>query len=801
MVQHYIRIAWRNLTKKKLYSFVNITGLTVGITGCILIGLFVWNELNYDTFHQHADRIVRVTMEYKAAGTVNQTAVTGTKVGPQLKRTFPEVEAYARTIKMSMPVANGTEVFDEKNILFADKDFFSMFSFGLVRGNTSTALDGANKIVLTEAAARKYFGTADPVGKTVKLGNQQEYEITGIAKAPPLNSQVQFDFVASFSSLGASKSEIWFTANYITYLMLNPATTIPGFEHKVKAYMQEVTRNELQADGDDYLSYNLEPLKDVHLHSTLDGLEPNGNITYIYVLIIVAILILLIACVNYTNLTTVQSAGRSTEIGIRKVMGAGKASLFRQFMGESALITAIALVFSVIAAILLLPLLNSITGKTFTPALLLQPLPLLALLGLGILVSFIAGFYPAFILTNTGLVTILKKGMRTASSGGGSLRKSLIVFQFAVSVFLIISTIVVMQQISYIQHKDIGYDKEQVLVLPVDNLMKPGYQALKDALSVTPGVVSVSGAYEDPTFVQWGDGINVENEAGMALKSISVTAMPVDLQFLQTMGMDIVAGEDFSKADFTLQDTTNDYANYRNSFMLNEAAAAQLGWTPQQAVGKTVSKGAPGKVKAVIRDFHFQSLHNPIGPLVLFLDTSLVRQLFIKIAPGNIPATIAGIEQTWESRVAHRPFSYHFLDEDFDALYLKEQRTASLFALFSGLAIALACLGLFAMAAFTTLQRTKEIGIRKVLGAGTGQLAVLVSKEFTVLVLIAILIAAPAGWYATHSWLQQFAYRVDPGVWVFVLAGILAIITAIATVSFHAIKAALANPVSSLRSE
>lgn len=801
MVQHYMRIAWRNLTKKKLYSFVNITGLTVGITGCILIGLFVWNELNYDTFHQHADRIVRVTMEYKAAGTVNQTAVTGTKVGPQLKRTFPEVEAYARTIKMAMPVANGTEVFDEKNILFADKDFFSMFSFGLVRGNTSTALDGANKIVLTEAAARKYFGTADPVGKTVKLGNQQEYEITGIAKAPPLNSQVQFDFVASFSSLGASKSEIWFTANYITYLMLNPATTIPGFEQKVKAYMQEVTRNELQADGDDYLTYNLEPLQDVHLHSSLDGLEPNGNITYIYVLIIVAILILLIACVNYTNLTTVQSAGRSTEIGIRKVMGAGKASLFRQFMGESAVITAIALVFSVIAAILLLPLLNSITGKTFTPALLLQPLPLLALLALGILVSFIAGFYPAFILTNTGLVTILKKGMRTASSGGGSLRKSLIVFQFAVSVFLIISTIVVMQQISYIQHKDIGYDKEQVLVLPVDNLMKPGYQALKDALSVTPGVVSVSGAYEDPTFVQWGDGINVENEAGMALKSISVTAMPVDLQFLQTMGMDIVAGEDFSKADFTLQDTTNDYANYRNSFMLNEAAAAQLGWTPQQAVGKTVSKGAPGKVKAVIRDFHFQSLHNPIGPLVLFLDTSLVRQLFIKIAPGNIPATIAGIEQTWESRVAHRPFSYHFMDEDFDALYLKEQRTASLFALFSGLAIALACLGLFAMAAFTTLQRTKEIGIRKVLGAGTGQLAVLVSKEFTVLVLIAILIAAPAGWYATHSWLQQFAYRVDPGVWVFVLAGILAIITAIATVSFHAIKAALANPVSSLRSE
>jgi putative ABC transport system permease protein len=385
------------------------------------------------------------------------------------------------------------------------------------------------------------------------------------------------------------------------------------------------------------------------------------------------------------------------------------------------------------------------------------------------------------------------------SSAGGGLRKSLIVFQFVISVFLIISTVIVVKQISYIQHKNLGYNREQVLVLPVDYKMKAGYEGLKKAIAMNPGVVSVTGAYEDPTFIEWGDGIKANN--GKETKNLSVTAIPVDLDFIKTMGMHLVAGDDFTAADFLLQDTAHDYANYRSAYILNETAARQMGWTPQTAVGQVIERGVPGTVKAVVQDFHFSSLHNKIGPLVMFLDTSMVRQMFVKISNRNIPATLKALENTWKERVAYRPFSYHFLDDDFNALYKQEQRTASLFELFSGLAITLACLGLFALAAFTTLQRTKEIGIRKVLGAGIGSIVLLVTKEFLLLVLIAILVASPLAWIAGFKWLSDFAYRTNIGWWIFAGAGLLAILIALMTVSYHAIRASLANPVKSLRAE
>ena len=798
MFKNYFKTAWRNIRKNKLYAFVNITGLTVGITGCILIGLFVWNELSYDAFNQNANRIVRVTMEYSSSGTVNKTAVTGTKVAPQFQRSFPQVESFVRTIKASRSVANGTKVFDEKNILYADANFFKVFSFNLLQGNLETVLNSTNKIVLTKTAAKKYFGDENPVGKTLRFNDAEEYEITGIVANPPLNSQVQFDMVASFQSLAVSKSEEWYTANYITYLLLHDANQIPSLQQQVTQYMQDVTKNELHMQSNDYLTYHLEPLLSVHLHSSLDGLEPNGNITYVFVLSIIALLILLIACVNYTNLATAQSAGRSTEIGIRKVMGAGKGELFRQFIGEAVVLTFIALILSVVISIMLLPLYNNITGKIFTTSMLLQPSLLFALLLLGILVSFVAGSYPAFVLSNTGLINILKSGVRTATSGG-AIRKSLIVFQFVISVFLIVSTIVILQQISYIQNKDLGYDKEHVVVLPVDRKMKTGYDALKKAMALNPGVISITGAYEDPTFVEWGDGITADN--GKDKKSLSVTAMPVDLGFIQTMGMHIIAGNDFTNTDFLLQDTTDDYKNYKSAYILNEEAARELGWSPEEAVGKTIQKSAPGTVKAVIKDFNFASLHQPVGPMVLFLDTTMIRQMFVKIKSNNIPSTLNALGTTWKERVAYRPFNYHFLDEDFNALYQTEQRSAKLFALFSGLAIALACLGLFALAAFTTVQRTKEIGIRKVLGAGISNITVMVSKEFIALVFIAIVIASPLAWLAAKSWLQNFAYRIHIGWWIFVIAGLLAVLIAVITVSHHAIKAAIANPVRSLRTE
>lgn len=802
MFKSYLKIALRNLRKNKLYSAVNIIGLTTGMVGCILIGLYVWNELSFDNFHVNKDRIARVTMKTRHSGKVEEIAVTGTKVGPQLKRTFPQVESYVRTIKSRLSFSNGDKTFDEKKVLYADEDFFKIFSFELLQGNAATALNAPQKIVLTKQTAEKYFGKQDAVGKTLRInGGTKEYEVTAITANAPINSQIQYDIIISFASTNAFKTEKWSEANYATYLLLNKNTSIPSLDKDIKNYVAKLQKEEMRIEegSSDYRTFNLEPLTKVHLYSGVkDGLEPNGNMTYVYVLILVAILILLIACVNYTNLSTAQSVGRGTEIAVRKVLGAGKKQLWNQFLGESFVITIVAMLLSVLVSVLLLPMFNSITGKEFTADLLLRPVPFLSLILLGFIISLLAGGYPAFVLSNTKLVTILKSGFRVSDSGG-NLRKSLIVFQFVISMFLASATLIVMQQVAYIQNKNIGYDRKQVLVLPVDNKMKAVYAQLKDALRQNPNVVSVTGAYEDPTSIGWGDGITADD--GNGKKELSLNATPVDLDYIKTMGMEIAAGRDFVANDFLTQDTGNEYKNYKGTYILNEKAARDLGWTADQAIGKIISKSFPGPVVGVVKDFNFESLHTPVGPLLVFLDSGMVMQMFVKVKPENINNTLAAIGATWKQRVSHRPFDYHFLDDDFNSLYQAEERTAHIFSLFSTLALLLACLGLFALAAFSTIRRTKEIGIRKILGANISSIVVLVSKQFLGLVAIAVFIAIPLSWWAGNSWLNNFAYRINVNWSVFAIAGMAAIGIALATVSYHAIKAAMANPVKSLRTE
>lgn len=799
MIRNYLKIAWRNLRKNKLYSFVNIIGLTTGLAACMLIGVYIWNELTYDRFHDHADRIVRVTSDLRIAGTERQFAQTGTKVGPEFQRTFPQVTHYVRTMKYPHSVSVEQQSFEEHNILYADADFFHIFSFPLLQGNANTVLDAPQKAVLSTSAARKYFGNTDPIGKTLRLdGGDRVYEITGIVDDAPLNSQIQYDLIISFSSLNASKTEIWSTANYITYLLLQDANQINPLAASVTDYMKKVNQGEMGIPENDYWTFHLEPLKTVHLHSPLAGLESNGNMTYIYVLSVVAILILLIACVNYTNLAVAQSASRGIEIGIRKVMGAGKPQLLNQFLGESALITSLALVLALLISLALLPLFNTITGKSFTATVFLKPQFLLSALSLTAVISLLSGVYPALILSSKKLVNILKSGLRMSHSGGG-LRKGLIVFQFAIAIFLVAATLIVLNQISFIQSKNLGYDRSHVLVLPVDGKTGPVYNQLKDAFGANPNVLSVTGAYEDPTSIGWGDGIKADDGTGP--KELTLNATPVDLNYLQTMGMELVAGRDFTRADFALQDTANNYANYRASYMLNEKAVLDLGWTPEEAVGKTISRGAPGTVVGVVKDFHFESLHTPIGPLLVFLDTTLVRQLFVKVKGEQLATTLAALEKDWKARVSHRPFDYHFMDEDFNALYKAEERIADLFSVFAGIAIVLACLGLFALAAFTTTQRTKEIGIRKVLGATVTNIIRLLVTDFIKLIGIAVIIASPIAWWMMNKWLEDFAYRIDIEWWMFGVAGLAAVVIALLTVSWQAVRAAVANPVESLRDE
>ncbi len=799
MFKTNFKIALRNLKKNKLYTFVNIAGLTIGIVSCILIGLYITHELSYDKFNKNANRIVRVTMDYGSNGTSEKSAITGTKVGPQFKRTFPSVQSFCRVKKSSQVIAYNDKLFDEKNFLYTDSSFFQMFSFPLLQGDANTVLDAPNKIVLTKHIAKKYFGNENAVGKILRINNEDDCQVTGIVADAPRNSQIQFDFIASFSSLDVSKAEEWWYANYITYLLLNKPEDIVPLQNQIATYMETQVAKELDLTGSNYLTYHLEPLKKVHLYSSLEGLEPNGNISYIYILGIVAFLILLIACINYTNLATAQSASRSAEIGIRKVFGAHKWQLFYQFISESAVLTFLALILAVFISIELLPLFNSLSGKSIAAGMLLQPLPIVAIIMLGIIVTIFAGGYPAIILSNSKLINILKSGFRVSSSGGG-LRKSLIVFQFVISIFLIAITIIILQQLSFIQHKNLGYDKEHVIVLPVDYEMRKNYDAIKKAIAANPNIVSITGGFESPVFVHWGNGISVDN--GGVKKELLVNGMPVDLDYIKTMDLQIITGSDYTLADLQQIDTSNNGANLHYTYMINETAAKALGWTPPQAIGKTISsRGVTGEIKAVVKDFHIASLHEPIKPVVIFLYPQYVNDFFVKISGKNIPATIQFLQSVWKERVPQRPFEYHFLDDDYNNLYVAEQRTATLFSVFSSIAILLACLGLFALAAFTTIQRTKEIGIRKVLGANVSNIAVLISTEFIKLVLIAIIIATPLAWYASQKWVQNFAYRIHIEWWVFILAALMTIVIALITVSFQAIKAAIANPVKSLRTE
>ena len=799
MFRNYFKTALRHLKKNKLYAAINIFGLTVGLTACLLIGVYIDHELSYDQFNANANRIVRSTMEYGSSGTVNTTATTGTKVGPQFKRVFPAIEEYARTFISHNVVKAGDKIFDEPRIMYADQPFFKIFSFHLIEGDAATALDAPDKIVITQSMARKYFGDENALNKTLTSGGK-DLRVSAVCEDVPQNSQIKFDFVTQFLNLGNGvKDETWWTANWITYFLLRDEKSIPQLQQQIIDFMKTpAVKTDAGVQGNDYLTYHLEPLTKVHLYSSLEGFEPNGSITYIYMFALIAVLILIIACANYTNLATAQSTGRSGEIGMRKVMGASKLQVFMQFIGESFVITFIAAALAFVLAVFLIPYFNNITGKQFTADVLVQPVPVVALIIFALAISFFAGLYPALVLSGTQIMGVLKKGF-SFTGGNTILRKTLIVAQFGISVFLIIYTVIILQQMHYMQTKNLGYDKEHVVVLPIGGSMYNNIEELKDAFTQVRGVESVTASYETPEDVNWGDGITVIDEKGK--RDISLNAMPVDLDFIKTMKMQLLSGRDFQQSDFAMMDTTNNSADYHLPYIINETLAKKIGWTAEQSIGRNIENRATGPVVGVVKDFNFSSLHEPVGPLVMFLGRDFSRDFMVRINGSDVEGTVARLELLWKQRITDRPFSYHFLDDDYNKLYLAEQRTSLLFSLAAALAIILACLGLFGLAAFTTIQRTKEIGIRRVLGANLGSITLLIAKSFLQLVGIAVLIAAPLAWWAGNKWLQDFAFRIPVQVYVFVVTAIVTVLIALVTVSYHSLKAALANPVKSLRTE
>lgn len=802
MIRNYLKIAWRTLHKNKLYTGINIFGLAIGIASCLLIGLYIANELDYDKFNKNANRIVRATMEYKTAGTVNKTATTGTKVGPQFKRTFPSVEEYVRTYLENKTFKSGGDLFDEPSVLYADRPFFRVFSFKILAGNAATALDAPDKIVLTRSMAKKYFGNTDYkdiLNKTIASGDKN-FRVSAICEDAPQNSQIKFDFVTQFLNLGNNvKEEQWWTANWITYFLVKDESDIPQLQKQVVSYMDTPEiRRETGMEGESYLTYHLEPLAKVHLYSSLPGFEPNGSIINIYMLAVIAVLILIIACANYTNLATAQTVGRGGEIGMRKVMGASKSQVFVQFIGESSIITFIAAGIALLLAVLLVPYFNNMTGRHFTSGMVVRPLSIIALIVLSLLVSLFAGLYPAWVLSGTQILGVLKKGF-SLTGGNNTLRKTLIVAQFGISIFLIIYTVIILQQMNFMKTKNLGYTKDHVMILPIGPNMRRDFENLKAAFVQVPGVQDVTASYETPEFVKWGDGITAIDEKGQ--HDISLKAMPVDLDFTKTMKMQLVAGRDFRQSDFAMMDTSNNNANYHLPYIINETLAKKIGWTPQQAIGRQIENRATGPVVGVVKDFNFSSLHDPIGPLLIFLSRDLSRDFLVRIKGEDIESTLSGLENVWKQRVNDKPFNYHFLDEDYNKLYLAEKRTSSLFRVAAALAIILAALGLFGLAAFTTVQRTKEIGIRKTLGASLGNILLLISRNFLILVSVSVAIASPLAFWAAKKWLQNFTYRVEPHVYVIGIAAMATLLITFITVGYHAIKAALANPVKSLRTE
>ncbi|MDJ1502833.1 ABC transporter permease [Xanthocytophaga agilis] len=796
MIRNYVTIAFRNLWKNKAFFLITVFGLSIGLTCCLIISLYVQHELSYDKFHQNRDRIVRVVMEYKMGTTVTKVGVTGTKVAPAFKRTFPEVESGVRLMKYASVLKYEDKLFEEQQFLFADSTFFDVFSFPLLQGNPKTALAGPDKIVLTEASAKKYFGNTDPIGKILSSG-KKDYMVTGIVGNVPSNSQIQFEFVASFASLSAAtKPETWFNANYTTYLLLKDAHAIQTLQSKITPYMKTQAAETGATDGN-YLTYELEPLTRVHLHSEVGGLEPNNSITYIYIFGAIVCLILGIACVNYVNLTTARSLERAREVGMRKVLGAVRHQLFWQFIGESGIITSVSILLSVGLTALLLPYFAVLSGQSISLNVLAQPTTLVGLALAGVVISFLAGSYPALLLSKFQPIKVLKGDYKTSGSGLW-LRKSLIVFQFAISIFLIIATFTIQGQLSFIQNRKLGYNKDHILVLPSDGKIQKSISTIKTEFKRNPNIQSVTLAYETPTFIE--GGYSMRRPEVPESQSMYVTAIPVDEDFVKTLGLQIIAGSNFSETD--MNDVSGeDYEKYRYHYIVNESAVKALGWKVEEAVGKRMVLNKEGEIKAVVKDFHFASMHQKIEPLVIFPQKESYGVMMVKLSGQQLPETIEFLKEKWQSLAPHYPFEYHFLDDEFNQMYSSEQRTGKIFTLFASLAIVLACLGLFGLAAYTAMQRTKEIGIRKVLGASIADVVMLLSKDFVKLVFIAFLIATPIVWYAMDKWLQDFTYRINLSWWIFATAGILTMIIALLTVSFQAIKTAIINPIKSLRSE
>jgi len=803
MYRSYFKIGWRNLLKNKAHFVINTTGLALGIATCLIISMFVVDELSYDHFNENADRMARIVLKGKVNGEVIKEAVTPAPVGPTLKEEFPEVEQATRLRRVGSPkIQYKNTTYRNSQLAFVDPNFFEVFTIPLLEGDPHTALKDPNTIIITREESLKYFGDEDPINKVLEFKDQgAQLKVTGVIERVPANSHFHFDMFASMTGLDDAKVDNWMASNYFNYVVLAKGTDFKVFESKlpdiVTKYMGPqveqigMTYEKFKENGNE-IGFFVQPLTDIHLHSDFASqteLEPGGDLKSVYIFGAVALFMLLIACINFMNLSTAAATKRSKEVGVKKVLGSQARQLIQQFLTESFISTCVAMLFALALTVMALPIFNHLSGKSLEANFLLKPEVVIALAMLGLVITFLAGSYPAFFLSSFRPIAALKNKV----AGGGrskGIRSGLVVFQFVISAALIVAIIIVNQQMSYIQTKEVGYDRDQIMVLRESYLLGNKESVFRDQILAEPGVSSITMSGFMPAGPTDNNMMGVyPGEQQEAIRRTLV--YNIDEQYLSTMGMELVTGRNFSATP----------AADSLHAIINETAVRIFG-LGENPIGQVLTADG-GKRKltviGVVKDFHFRSLHEAIAPLIML--NNPYGGLIIRTNTKDVAALVASISTKWQAFETGEPFSYAFLDDLYNETYVVEQKMGDVLKIFGLLTILVACLGLFGLVTFTAEQRVKEIGIRKVLGANVSQIVSLLSRDLILLVAISFIIAFPLGFYLMDKWLQDFAYRIEIRWWVFVLAGSATILIAFLTMSVKTIKSALINPVDSLRSE
>ncbi len=802
MFKNIIKITFRNISKHKGYYFINVAGLSIGMVCFILIALFITDELSYDRYHEKADRIYKAGVRALWADNEFHGSVSPAPFSRALVTEFPEVEVSTRLVRSGFPVIRYKDkVFSEERWYWADDTFFDVFTVSFLQGDPKTALTKPNSVIITESMARKYFGTEDPLGKSLNADNRRDYQITGVIEDVPPNSHVHYDFLASFITIEDGSDQNWISNNYPTYFVLKEGISSEEFETKLQLIVEKyvapqlknvfgATLDEMRASGGS-IKYLMIPLTDIHLHSHLRfEHEPNSDIAYVYIFTVVAFVILLIACVNFVNLATARSAIRAKEVGVRKTVGSKRSQLIRQFLTETVVLSFIAIIVALPLIQFMLPFFNDLTGKNLSIPYLENIFAIPLLMGIALFVGLLAGTYPAFFLASFDPVAVLK-GKSVGRSKKSWMRSVLVVFQFTVSIVLIIGTLVVYKQLNYIQNKNLGFNKDQVVIVKKADDIGQQIRPFKQELLKHPGVLSASNS-SNLIGDFFGDNLYRQIDQPKEQNQL-IWRMWTDLDYSETYELELIQGRFFNE----------EQTEGRREVVLNESGIKILGF--ESAVGEKIIdiEGKEFTIVGVVKDFHFESLHKKLNPLIIhpYSPKGFGRYLSVRVRAENIRESLALMKRTWEKYALNQAFEYEFFDDRFARLYRSEEKTGTIFFSFSLLAILIASLGLFGLTAFITQQRTKEIGIRKVLGASISGILLLLTKQFTRWVLVANVIAWPLAYFAMNKWLQNFAYRTNIGMGTFVLSTILALLIALFTVSFQSVRTAVANPADSLRYE